>query len=173
MVGRNADDLEVIANDMRALGVGACHFAGDVCEYATADQAVSECRAHLGAVSHLINNAGVNTGDGAVCTVDPESWWRTLEVNLKGPFNFLRAVLPDMVLAGVAALSAWGRIPQIRRCRSIRPSPLQRPRCCALPIVSPPKCRAMVFRCCHQPWLGVERHDLPRRQPDVRQHSRF
>jgi NAD(P)-dependent dehydrogenase (short-subunit alcohol dehydrogenase family) len=108
VVGRNADDLRTLADAARATGVRACHFAGDVREYATADKAVSECRARLGAVTFLVNNAGINTGSGVGCTVDPDDWWRTIEVNLKGPFNFIRAVLPAMVSAGAGRIVSMG-----------------------------------------------------------------
>jgi NAD(P)-dependent dehydrogenase (short-subunit alcohol dehydrogenase family) len=42
----------------------------------------------------LINNAGTSAPWVPVAASDPSAWWKTLEVNLKGPFLFLHAFLP-------------------------------------------------------------------------------
>ena len=37
---------------------------------------------------------------GAVRRREPEDWWKTLEVNLRGPYPCCRAVLPEMIARG-------------------------------------------------------------------------
>ena len=51
----------------------------------------------LGPVDLLINNAGAGGPAGPLWEIDPESWWRCVEVNLRGPHLCSRAVLPSMV----------------------------------------------------------------------------
>jgi NAD(P)-dependent dehydrogenase (short-subunit alcohol dehydrogenase family) len=47
-------------------------------------------------VDLLVNAAGLGPPIGPFADTDPEQWWRTVEVNLKGPAVWCRAVLPDM-----------------------------------------------------------------------------
>ena len=51
----------------------------------------------FGPVTLLVNNAGVLQPIGLAWEVDPDAWWRCLEVNLRGPYLCARAVLPGMV----------------------------------------------------------------------------
>jgi NAD(P)-dependent dehydrogenase (short-subunit alcohol dehydrogenase family) len=53
----------------------------------------------LGPVALLVNNAGwhVPGSLGYAWEVDPEGWWHTVEINLRGPFLCARAVLPGMI----------------------------------------------------------------------------
>jgi NAD(P)-dependent dehydrogenase (short-subunit alcohol dehydrogenase family) len=41
----------------------------------------------LGPVDILVNNAGVAGPMGSVWEVDPEDWWHTMAINLRGPFR--------------------------------------------------------------------------------------
>jgi NAD(P)-dependent dehydrogenase (short-subunit alcohol dehydrogenase family) len=45
----------------------------------------------------LVNNAAQLRALGEVWQVDPEGWWRDVEINLRGPFLCARAVLPGML----------------------------------------------------------------------------
>lgn len=59
---------------------------------------VHEVEQQFGPIDLLFNNAGIATPSlGATWEVDPELWWRTLEVNLRGQFLCARAVLPAMI----------------------------------------------------------------------------
>jgi NAD(P)-dependent dehydrogenase (short-subunit alcohol dehydrogenase family) len=53
-----------------------------------------------GRVDVLVNNAGVVDAEVALEESDPEDWWRTVEVNVLGPYLVTRAVLPHMLAAG-------------------------------------------------------------------------
>jgi NAD(P)-dependent dehydrogenase (short-subunit alcohol dehydrogenase family) len=58
---------------------------------------VSTAESRLGPLDILVNNAGVMGPVGYDWNVDPEDWWRTFEVNMRGPFLCARAVLPGML----------------------------------------------------------------------------
>ena len=48
-----------------------------------------------GRIDILVNNAGVSES-GPVHELEPQVWQRVMDINLKGPFLFTRAVLPAM-----------------------------------------------------------------------------
>ena len=52
----------------------------------------------------MVNNAGVIDREVGLLDSDPEQWWETIEVNLRGPYLMTRAVLPHMVAAGAGRI---------------------------------------------------------------------
>lgn len=65
--------------------------------------AAERVRAELGAISILVNNAGI-TGFSRFMDISEEAWDRMMAINLKGPFLCIQEILPDMLRA------KWGRI---------------------------------------------------------------
>ena len=61
---------------------------------------VARVETAVGPVDLLVNNAGQFGPVRAIATLDPDEWWQALEVNLRGPLNCTRAVLPDMLRRG-------------------------------------------------------------------------
>jgi NAD(P)-dependent dehydrogenase (short-subunit alcohol dehydrogenase family) len=61
---------------------------------------VSEVEDRLGPIDLLVNNAGRFQAVGPLWELDPDDWWRELEVNLRGPLLCTRAVLPGMHVRG-------------------------------------------------------------------------
>ena len=64
----------------RAVGVVV-----DVTDRHAVERMVREVEDKLGPVDLLINNAAVVSPLGAISEVDPEAWWRTQEINVRGP----------------------------------------------------------------------------------------
>ena len=52
--------------------------------------------AEFGSIDVLINNAGI-TRDNLIQKITDEDWEAVIAVNLKGPFNMMRAVVPAMI----------------------------------------------------------------------------
>jgi 3-oxoacyl-[acyl-carrier protein] reductase len=75
----------------------------DIRDAADVARAHALVREALGAVSLLVNNAGVLSNDKIEATT-PEAWRQVLSVNLDGAMYWARAVVPGMKAA------RWGRI---------------------------------------------------------------
>jgi 3-oxoacyl-[acyl-carrier protein] reductase len=57
---------------------------------------VAGLRSEFGSIDVLINNAGI-TRDNLIQKITDEDWEAVIAVNLKGPFNMMRAVVPAMI----------------------------------------------------------------------------
>ena len=76
----------------------------DVADSAAVNAGVERVRSQFGTISGLVNNAGLTANVAPIERMDDAQWSREIGVNLTGPFNLIRAVIPDMVAQG------WGRI---------------------------------------------------------------
>lgn len=91
------DTTDIVAA-VEAVGGRAVAKTVDVTNQPAVDQMVYEIEQQFGAVDLLINNAGIAAAPaGRLWEVDPHRWWRTIEVDLRGPFLCARAVLPGMI----------------------------------------------------------------------------
>jgi NAD(P)-dependent dehydrogenase (short-subunit alcohol dehydrogenase family) len=97
VVARSEDQLtETVA---LIEGAGGCAIAlpADVTDQQAVERAIAETECQLGSVDLLVNNAGGGGQVGPLWEVEPDDWWRCVEVNLRGPFLCVRAVLPGMI----------------------------------------------------------------------------
>ncbi len=78
------------------MGRRAFSVVNNVADAAQVQDAVARIVEHFGRIDILVNNAGV-TRDGLILRMKEEDWDLVLSVNLKGAFNFCRAVVPHMV----------------------------------------------------------------------------
>jgi NAD(P)-dependent dehydrogenase (short-subunit alcohol dehydrogenase family) len=88
--------LDELSNEIHSLGGEALVIAADVTDSEAATEAVARATERFGAVSILVNNAGIPGPYGPVDAVDPAEWWAAQAVNVLGPFNFMNAVVPSM-----------------------------------------------------------------------------
>ncbi|MFP4542412.1 MAG: SDR family NAD(P)-dependent oxidoreductase [Opitutales bacterium] len=106
ITGRKEQSL---AEAKAILGDDVLTIAGDAADPATAERTVREVEAQLGPLDLLVNNAGITGPVGTpFLEADPAAWWRTLEVNLRGPMSFMRAALPGMRARGRGTIVNMG-----------------------------------------------------------------
>lgn len=97
LLARGADAINRIAD---GIGAKALAIPCDISDYASVEAAVKETEAHFGPVDVLINNAGALEPISHMATADPDAWGRIIDINLKGVFYGMRAVLPGMIQRG-------------------------------------------------------------------------
>ncbi len=118
LVDVQAEKLEAVAASIAAAGGRAEARAVDVGDSAAVEKAVAAVAAAHGRIDHLVNNAGI-TRDGLLMRMKEEDWDAVLRVNLKGTFNFSRAVLRTMIAA------RFGRIVNIASIAGLMGNPGQ------------------------------------------------
>jgi NAD(P)-dependent dehydrogenase (short-subunit alcohol dehydrogenase family) len=99
VTARTEAEITATAEAIKSKGGQAIAVPGDVADRQAVERAVATTEAELGPIDLLINNAGVLNG-GLIGTIDPDEWWRDIEINLRGPFLFVNAVLPGMLARG-------------------------------------------------------------------------
>lgn len=82
-----------LAETIRGMGRRALAVQADVSCFDDAQVMVQQVLDEFGQVDILINNAGMNW-DGVVWKMSEEQWDRVIDVDLKGTFNYTRAVTP-------------------------------------------------------------------------------
>ncbi len=93
------DALNETARLVRAAGARIVTFHADVTDAGKAERVVAETRVRLGRVDMLVNAAGISD-DAPVWKMSETQWERVLHVNLKGTFNYIRAVAPVLRAQG-------------------------------------------------------------------------
>jgi NAD(P)-dependent dehydrogenase (short-subunit alcohol dehydrogenase family) len=78
---------------------------------------VREVERQFGPVDLLVNNAGHGGQIGPFWEIDPDDWWRCIDVNLRGPFLCSRAIVPSMIARG------HGRIVNVSSVAALQPFP--------------------------------------------------
>ncbi|MCF6444770.1 SDR family oxidoreductase [Nereida sp. MMG025] len=97
LLARSEGDISALARD---IGDQARAITCDVSRYSEFSAAIEETLQSFGGVDILINNAGVIEPIGPLDQIDPDAWSKVIDVNLKGVFNGVHAVLPHMKSAG-------------------------------------------------------------------------
>ena len=97
LVARSGDQLAKTVALIEGEGGRAIALPADVTDQHAVERAVAETERQLGPVDLLVNNAGVGGQVGPLWEVEPDEWWRCVEVNLRGPCLCARAVLPSMI----------------------------------------------------------------------------
>jgi 3-oxoacyl-[acyl-carrier protein] reductase len=92
------EKLEAVARSIVEAGGRAEAREVDVTDAASVERTVAAVVAGHKRIDHLVNNAGI-TRDGLLIRMREEDWDAVLRVNLKGTFNFSKAVLRTMVAA--------------------------------------------------------------------------
>jgi 3-oxoacyl-[acyl-carrier protein] reductase len=88
-----AGEEKEVVQEVQRIGRRSLAIESDVSKFAGAQEVVRRVIAELGGLHILVNNAGI-TKDGVVWKMDEEQWDNVININLKGCFNYIRAVSP-------------------------------------------------------------------------------
>ena len=93
---RSADEAEKLKAEIEALGVKALAAQCDVANTGASADFVKQVTAEFGTVNFLVNNAGI-TRDTLILRMKEDDWDAVMDTNLKGAWNFSKAVLRPMM----------------------------------------------------------------------------
>lgn len=88
--------LEAAVSRLRAQGHRVMALPGDVSDFVQVHELAASVLHAWGRIDVLVNNAGISQPKGLL-DISEEEWDLTLNVNLKGYFNWCKAVAPSMV----------------------------------------------------------------------------
>lgn len=97
ITARSQENLQETALLLQEAGHTVLALEGDVTNQASVEEIVRRTEQQWGAIDVLVNNAGALTGLGYIWETDPQKWWDSMEVNVRGPYLYTRAVLPNML----------------------------------------------------------------------------
>lgn len=112
-LGRRGFDLilvDVLEGELRATvdelargGLAALGFIADVADHGRALEVAGEVLERRAAIDVLVNNAGTPMPKGLL-EIEEDEWDRTIDVHMKGCFNWCRAVAPSMLARGAGRI---------------------------------------------------------------------
>ena len=97
--GRDKKALDSAATELKKLRANVFAQTADVARAADVNELVSNTESALGAISILVNNAGVGSF-GPIQEKSEADWDQVLNTNLKSVFLVSRAVIPSMIRQG-------------------------------------------------------------------------
>lgn len=97
LLARDGAAIAALAADM---GPQAMAVACDVSDWASVQAAVAAVLDRWGRIDVLVNNAGVIEPIARLADADPAAWGLTQDINLKGVFHGMKAVIPTMRAKG-------------------------------------------------------------------------
>jgi 3-oxoacyl-[acyl-carrier protein] reductase len=115
LIGRDAEQLEVIVQRCRDLDTRAEALALDVTGAEAGERALQECTSRFGRIDALVNNAGTSSVRSLEELTD-EEWQQQWQLHVMAPMRMMRAAAPAMARRG------WGRIVNVCSSSGKRPS---------------------------------------------------
>jgi NAD(P)-dependent dehydrogenase (short-subunit alcohol dehydrogenase family) len=103
------------AGAVAELGRRSMEIEVDVADPDGVADALERCRAELGDVDVLVNNAGIVNNIALIADMTPEAWEHELRVNLTGMFHTVRVAVPPMAERG------WGRVVNMASVAALTP----------------------------------------------------
>jgi 2-hydroxycyclohexanecarboxyl-CoA dehydrogenase len=106
-------DLKIARQTAEQIGDAATALHVDVTDLTAVQAAVEHAERVLGPIAVLVNNAGWDKVEPFLDSTE-ETWEKVLAINLKGPLNCTKAILPGMIERGhgriVSISSDAGRV---------------------------------------------------------------
>ena len=100
---KSVDLAAELAETIRGMGRRAMVVQADVSSFDDAQAMVQKVLDEFGRLDILVDNAGMNW-DGVVWKMTEEQWDRVIDVDLKGTFNYTRAVTPTFRGSGAGKI---------------------------------------------------------------------
>ena len=100
LAARSAGQIRTIADEIVQAGGAAIAQTCDVSDYAHMTALVARAVEVFGRVDGLVNNAGLIEPIARLTESDPDIWGQIVDINLKGVYHGLRAMIPGMVTQG-------------------------------------------------------------------------
>ena len=97
LIARGLDEIAQTAGD---IGKTALAIPCDVSRHSEVEAAVDATARAFGRIDVLIGNAGMVAPIGHLSDTDPDAWGHAIDVNLKGVYYGMHAVMPGMIAQG-------------------------------------------------------------------------
>lgn len=99
LCARTSTQLEEVAAAIRQISkeIKVLTYSVDVTNETAVNELASEITQIEGRLDVLVNNAGASERWVLLEDSNPQDWWNTFEINVKGPYLFTRAFLPLLV----------------------------------------------------------------------------
>jgi NAD(P)-dependent dehydrogenase (short-subunit alcohol dehydrogenase family) len=104
-VDRDAERAQATVNKIIAEGGKAHVIIADVGNPDDCARLIAESHAAMGRIDALVNNVGINHGDGDPLKLELAGWQRIMDVNLRSMWLTSRAVVPIMQKQGGGAIT--------------------------------------------------------------------
>lgn len=108
LAARTEKDIARIATEIIDQGGAAAAITCDVSKNADVVAMIDRAQSEFGPVDILINNAGVIEPIKSLASSDPDSWGQVIDVNVKGVYYGMRAVMPAMIARGSGTILTIG-----------------------------------------------------------------
>jgi NAD(P)-dependent dehydrogenase (short-subunit alcohol dehydrogenase family) len=117
LLDRDAEAIEAVATELRALGAECLPLVVDLSDPAAAGKAVGEAVSVFGGLDALVSNAGITSAD-ALEDLDLETYQRTFDVNTRATFLLAQAAFPALcdsrgAIVATASVSATHPTPPL------------------------------------------------------------
>jgi 3-oxoacyl-[acyl-carrier protein] reductase len=93
---KSADEAEKLKSELALTGVKTFAAQCDVASTEAAAEFVKQVKDEFDAIDYLVNNAGI-TRDQLILRMKEDDWDSVIDTNLKGAWNFSKAVLRPMM----------------------------------------------------------------------------
>ena len=102
-------EMERTAGEIREAGREVMMFEADVASFGRAQDVVAAVKQKFGRIDFLLNNAGKAMPKG-ILEIEEDEFDRTIAINLKSCFNYIRATAPLMLAQGGGRIASMSSI---------------------------------------------------------------
>lgn len=93
---RTLKELEEVKAELEAEGVRCMIAAVDLSDPQATERFCADVLSDFGTVDVLVNNAGAELENARIDESDPDNWWKTIEINVRGPYMVTRFLLDGL-----------------------------------------------------------------------------